>query len=344
MKWGYQMRSIIISIALLLAMASGTVLGLPLQGSNDNATVVIFGSSRMPVADENSTLEILKVDVGLMGAENASYELLDQNDLAYDPGLYRPLSSGKQTVYFLTEIDSLFKLINVTPEGSDPIYIKWWITPNASNDRIKVRYYGITDSSVNSDEQMLVLQVSVQNTANQSINVTPFNFTLFDQWGWNYRPTLGFDPETVAPGSGTDRLLLGFTALPPAFRPAALAYDYGTPEAMVIEFEKDYVPLSDELVYGAASAGNSAVNNASAQAKMAAAAPVAQMANQTAASVEKPPANNSAAAKISSIKDMVAASEARLAATRQGLNQTDKDAKDAAISTAALNNSTATIL
>ena len=151
-------------------------------------------------------------------------------------------------------------------------------------------------------------------------------------------------PETVAPGSGTDRLLLGFTALPPAFRPAALAYDYGTPEAMVIEFEKDYVPLSDELVYGAASASNSAVNNASAQAGMAAAAPVDQMANQTAASVEKPPANNSAAAKISSIKDMVAASEARLAATRQGLNQTDQDAKDAAISTAALNNSTATIL
>ena len=54
------MRSIIILIALLLAMASGTVLGLPLQGSNDNATVVIFGSSRMPVADENSTLEILE--------------------------------------------------------------------------------------------------------------------------------------------------------------------------------------------------------------------------------------------------------------------------------------------
>lgn len=338
------MRSIIISIALLLAMTSGTALGLPLQGSNDNATVVIFGFSRMPVEDENSTQEILKVDVGLMGADNASYELRDQNDLAYYPGLYRPLSSGKQTVYFLTEIDSLFKLINVTPEGSNPIYINWWITPNASNDKIKVRYYGITDSSVNSDEQMLVLQVSVQNMANQSIYVTPFNFTLFDQWGWNYRPTMGFDAQNVAPGSGTDKLLLGFTALPPVFRPAALAYDYGTPQAMVIEFERDYVPLSDELVYGAASASNSVVNNVSAQTEMAAAAPLAQMENQTAASVEKPPANNSAAAKISSIKDMVAASEARLAATRQGLNQTNQDDKDAAISTAALNNSTATIL
>ena len=66
------MRSIIILMALLLAMASGTALALPLEGSNENATVVIFGSGRTPVEDENVTLEILKVDVGLMGAENAS--------------------------------------------------------------------------------------------------------------------------------------------------------------------------------------------------------------------------------------------------------------------------------
>ncbi|HPM26311.1 MAG TPA: DUF4352 domain-containing protein, partial [Methanothrix sp.] len=267
------MRSIIILMALLLAMASGTALALPLEGSNENATVVIFGSSRTPVEDENVTLEILKVDVGLMGAENASYELVDQNDLVYTPGLYRSLSSGKQAVYFLTEWDSLFKLINVTPEGSDPIYINWWMTPNASNDRIKIRYYGITDSSINSDEQMLVLQVSVENIGDQSINVTPFNFTLFDQWGWPYQPTLGFDAETVAPSSGTDRLLLGFTGLSPVFRPAALAYDYGTPEGMVIEFEKDYVPLSDELVYGNASASHAAGNDTRAQGEVAAEAP-----------------------------------------------------------------------
>ena len=339
------MRSIIILMALLLAMASETALALPLEGSNENATVVIFGSSRTPVVDENVTLEILKVDVGLMGAENASYELVDQNNLVYTPGLYRALSSGKQAVYFLTEWDSLFKLINVTPEGSDPILINWWMTPNASNERIKIRYYGITDSSINSDEQMLVLQVSVENLGGQSIYLTPFNFTLFDQWGWPYQPTLGFDAETLAPSSGTDRLLLGFTGLSPVFRPAALAFDYGTPEEMVIDFENGYVPLSDELVYGNISASDATANDTSARTKVAPAAPAVQTANQTeeAAAAEQLPASE-ATAKISNIKQMVAASEARLAATREGLDQVNQDSNDTSLSAEALNNSTAALL
>jgi len=339
------MRSIIILMALLLAMASETALALPLEGSNENATVVIFGSSRTPVEDENVTLEILKVDVGLMGAENASYELVDQNNLVYTPGLYRALSSGKQAVYFLTEWDSLFKLINVTPEGSDPILINWWMTPNASNERIKIRYYGITDSSINSDEQMLVLQVSVENLGGQSIYLTPFNFTLFDQWGWPYQPTLGFDAETLAPSSGTDRLLLGFTGLSPVFRPAALAFDYGTPEEMVIDFENGYVPLSDELVYGNISASDATANDTSARTKVAPAAPAVQTANQTeeAPAAEQLPASE-ATAKISNIKQMVAASEARLAATREGLDQVNQDSNDTSLSAEALNNSTAALL
>ncbi|MBP7070781.1 MAG: hypothetical protein KBA97_06880 [Methanothrix sp.] len=339
------MRSIIILMALLLAMASETALALPLEGSNENATVVIFGSSRTPVEDENVTLEILKVDVGLMGAENASYELVDQNNLVYTPGLYRALSSGKQAVYFLTEWDSLFKLINVTTEGSDPILINWWMTPNASNERIKIRYYGITDSSINSDEQMLVLQVSVENLGGQSIYLTPFNFTLFDQWGWPYQPTLGFDAETLAPSSGTDRLLLGFTGLSPVFRPAALAFDYGTPEEMVIDFENGYVPLSDELVYGNISASDATANDTSARTEVAPAAPAVQTANQTeeAAAAEQPPASE-ATAKISNIKQMVAASEARLAATREGLDQVNQDSNDTSLSAEALNNSTAALL
>ena len=105
-------------MALLLALAIGTAKAALLQGSDANATVVLFGSTRMPVDDENSTQEILKVDVGLIGAENATYQLMDQNDVVYPAGLYKTLSSGKQTVYFLTEMDSLFKLMNVTPDGS----------------------------------------------------------------------------------------------------------------------------------------------------------------------------------------------------------------------------------
>ena len=87
----------LIVLALLLALAFGTAQAVPLQGSDGNATVVLFGATRTPLADENSTQEILKVDVGLIGAENATYELVDADDNIYQPGLYKPLSSGKQT-------------------------------------------------------------------------------------------------------------------------------------------------------------------------------------------------------------------------------------------------------
>lgn len=335
------MRTII--IALLLAIFLGTASALPLEGSNANSTVVIFGSSRMPVDDDNSTQEILKVDVGIMGADNASYQLVDQNDTIYLPGLYRQLSSGKQTIYFLTEKDSLFKLINATPDVGGPIYLNWWKTPNGSNDKMIIRYYGIVDSSVNSDEQMIVLQVRIQNNGAENLNVTPFNFTLFDQWGWPYKPTLGFDPESVAPGSATsDRVLLGFTGLSPISRPAALAYDYGAPGQIVIEFEKDNVPLSDEVVYGSAAAGVNATANATINATSPAAVEpaLAAPANQTEeAQTAAAPASESAGPDIGSIKDRLAASKARLEATRMGLDEMTPEVNDTAAAVAQ-NNST----
>ncbi|HUM80815.1 MAG TPA: hypothetical protein PLQ38_03470, partial [Methanothrix sp.] len=68
-------------------------------------------------------------------------------------------------------------------------------------------------------------------------------------------------------------------------------------------------------------------------------------ANQTeeAAAAEQPPASE-ATAKISNIKQMVAASEARLAATREGLDQVNQDSNDTSLSAEALNNSTAALL
>ena len=338
------MRSIIILMALLLAMASGIALALPLEGSNENATAVIFASSRVPVED-NDTLEILKVDVGLMGAENASYQLLDQDGLVYSAGRVESLSSGRQIVYFLSEMDRLFKLINVTPDGSDPIYIKWWMTPNASNDRLKLRYYGIVDNLIYSAKpQEIVIQVSVENIGSENINLTPFNFSLLDQWQWHYPPTeANFDPEIIGPGDGTDRLLLGFYNLSPVVRPAYLVYDLGAPDQIVIDLEKDYVSLSDELVYGNASASHAVGNDTSAQAEVAAAVPVSHSANQTEEAVapEQAPESQNESIKLSDLEEKIAASKARLNAKMGELDKMNQGANDTATSSMAVNNSTA---
>jgi len=311
---GYQMRLIV--IALLLALAFGSAQASPLHGSNGNATAVIFGASRTPLEVENATQEILKVDVGLIGAENATYQLVDDHNNIYQAGLYKPLSSEKQLIYFLVPIDSLFKLINVTPLGGVPIYINWWATPKATNENLIVRYYGITDWLINPDEQALVFQIRVQNNGTKNLTVSPENFTLLDQWFWPYRPALGFDQENIKPQEATsDRVLLGFTGVSLVSRPAALAYDYMTSNQIIIDFDKDYVPLSDEIVYGA-----NATKSAAPVEPLPAVAPPASDPTVPSVAVNSP-AKENATTKISSIKDKVAASQARLAATKESLDK-----------------------
>jgi len=286
-------------MALLLALVTGVCQASVLQGGDGNATVVLFGAYRMPnLADENGTTEILKADVGLMGTDNATYQLLDADNNWLEPYKYIPLSFGskavRQDIFFLIPSDSLFKLINVTPAGGKPIYFNWWATPKGSNDRVIVRYYGITDWQMSDYEQGIVVQVRVQNNCTENITVTPENFTLLDQWGWPYYPTAGFDAEVMAPGGAqSGRVLVGFTGVSLQSRPAALAYDYNTPDQIVIDFERDFVPLPDELVYGSAAA------NATAAAPPAAA---------------EEPASSSL-----SIKDKLAESRERLNATKQNL-------------------------
>jgi len=165
----------LIILALLLALAFGTAQAYPLQGSDGTATVTIFGSIRTPL---NETLEILKVDVGLMGTENATYKLVDANDSVYEPGLYKTLSSGRQLLYFLIPKDDLFKLITVTPLSRKSININWWARPKVGNENLIIRYYGITDWLTNPDEQGIVVQVTAQSNVTQSQFVSPENFTL----------------------------------------------------------------------------------------------------------------------------------------------------------------------
>ncbi|MCX6670133.1 MAG: hypothetical protein NTV25_10090 [Methanothrix sp.] len=321
----------LIVLALLLAQIFGTAHAYPLQGGDENGSVVLFGATRTPLEAENATLEILKLDVGLIGVENATYELVDSKDSVYQPGLYKTLQPDRQLVYFLIPQDDLFKLINVTFAGGKSFNINWWATPKGFNQDAVIRYYGITDWLINPDEQGIVLQLRVTNNGTKDLYIAPQNFTLLDQWGWAYRPTLGFDPEVVGPGKATgSRVKVGFTGVSLLSRPAALGYDYGTANQVIIDLEKDQGPLSNEVVYGSGAVQNvtSAAPAAatsimpSANQSQAASAPAEGQTNQTAASQIQ---GSNASSKISSLKEQIAASKARLAATKSSLNQSTKN-------------------
>ena len=318
----------LIVLVLLLAQIFGTAQAYPLQGGDENGSVVLFGATRTPLEAENATLEILKLDVGLIGAKNATYDLVDSKDSVYQPGLYKTLQPDRQLVYFLVPLDDLFKLVKVIPAGGEPFNINWWATPKGFNQDAVIRYYGITDWLINPDEQGIVLQLRVTNNGTKDLYVAPQNFTLLDQWGWAYRPTLGFDPEVVGPGKATgSRVKVGFTGVSLLSRPAALAYDYGTANPVIIDLEKDQGPLSNEVVYGsgavqnvtsAAPAAAAASIMPSANQSQAASAPVGGQTNQTAASQTQ---GSNASSKISSLKEQIAASKARLAANSESGGQ-----------------------
>ncbi len=287
--------------AFLLALAMGPAGAYPLQASDGNATVVLFGSIRMPY-ELNDSEEVLKVDTGLLNASNATYQMMDQYDAVYDPAMYKPLNEGRQLVYFVVPKDSLFKLITATPEGGRPININWWATPKAGNEFLLIRYYGITDWLINPDEQGIVVQVRGvrgQNNGTQDVVFSPENFVLLDQWGWPYSATAGFDTEVIATGNASqDRVLVGFSGISLQSRPVSLVYGYYTDSPIVIDFNNDYLQLTNEQVYGTAGAQN-----------VSAAQPAGQ--------AVQPIASN--------INSSVSSTKARLAAARERLKQQTKD-------------------
>jgi hypothetical protein len=109
-----------------------------------------------------------------------------------------------------------------------------------------IRYYGITDWSVSTNEQAFVIQLRMSNNGTTDILFNPESFTLLDQSGRIYIPTSGFEPIVVAPGRATDRVLIGFEGIPLTSWPAKLAFD----NQVIIDLEKDQGQLSDAQVYG----------------------------------------------------------------------------------------------
>ncbi|WP_273466840.1 hypothetical protein [Methanothrix sp.] len=102
-----------------------------------------------------------------------------------------------------------------------------------------------------------MVQVRGQNNGTQDVVFSPENFVLLDQWGWPYSATAGFDTEVIATGNASqDRVLVGFSGISLQSRPVSLVYGYYTDSPIVIDFNNDYLQLTNEQVYGTAGAQN----------------------------------------------------------------------------------------
>ncbi len=320
------LRYLALVFALMLAL--GLIQAYPLQGGDENVKAKLFGAVRIPIEDQNATEEILKLDVGFIGAENATYELVDDDNAVIRPSLYKSLQPGRQLLYFIIPKDDLFKLLKVTPTAGAPFNINWWATPKGTNGDAIVRYYGVTDWIWDSDQQAMVIELRVGNNGTAPFYIGPENFTLIDQWGWDYHPSVGFEPMMVEPQMATGRIKVGFSGISILSRPIGLAYDFLSPNQIIIDLERDAGPLSDAQAYGG-SAPQSVPAATAAAASTAATSTAATTAATTAPSTNtqaiSSPQNQSApaeqnqttAAKMLSLKDQINASRNRLAGKGQ---------------------------
>jgi hypothetical protein len=318
-----------LALVFAFALALGVSQAYPLQGGNENVKATLFGAVRIPLNDQNATEEILKLDIGLMGVENATYELVDDDNLAMQPSLYKNLQPGRQMLYFIIPKDDLFKLLKVTPAGGAPFNVNWWATPKGTDGDVLLRYYGITDWIWDSDQQAVVFELRIGNNGTTPFYIGPENFTLLDQWGWGYYPVVGFEPMVIEPQMATGRVKVGFSGLSILSRPSALAYDYTTPNQIIIDLEKDAGQLSDAQVYGgnasqsapAAAATGPTASTAASAVPSATMQTVSNSQNQSSSAAENQTnesqqngtaQNQTTSAKILSLKDQINASRERL--------------------------------
>lgn len=254
----------LLALILLIALILGLSQAIPLQGGSDAVKCTLFGLIKTPVSqDMNYTQADLQLDIGLLGSQNATYELVDSKDNIYKPIAYKSLQPGRTLLIFEVPETALFKLLKVTPKEGKPFNINWWKTPKGTKGDIIIRYYGVVDLVTQADQQAIAYEIKMANNGTAPLAVSPDNFTLLDQWGWPYYTTSGFTATEIPSKKAIDVNLV-FGGISPFSRPSVLAYDYGTDNQIIIDLDKDMVQLTDSQIYGTASSQTSQTQNAQA--------------------------------------------------------------------------------
>lgn len=268
----------LLAFALTALFALGVAQGYPLQGGNGATNCTIFGFIKGPL-DNSSQDSVLKVDVGITTPDNVTYQVMDDKDTLYtaDSTLSEQLQPGRSIQAFVVpKAVRVFKLFKAVPASGSPITINWWKTPKESNEDLVIRYYGVVDYDLSAERESYIYEIGLGNNGTKNIPVSPENFTLLDQNGWDYYTGYGFSPMVIEAGKAI-RVRLSFTDLSPLSIPRALVFDAFGRSPIAIDFRKDYGQLTDEMV------------GSSTDATQAASAPAAQITSQEAATPQMAP-------------------------------------------------------
>lgn len=247
-------------LLLLVAIASG----YPLQSSNGVINCTVFGTFKDPGFggySNSDSYSVLVVDACLTRINKsndktilADFSLTDGNDRVYKTASdnIKELQNGRRLIGFVVPKETIAKRLTIDlskdKEGGEQFFQSFPELVNASNEFVKLIYYGMLRSSTNSNKKTVELDVAVTNNNSKRLNLDARNFTLKDQWGWRYE-SQGYDSSTnrgmrsaALEPNATIRSGLVFVSLSPLSRPVELVYNYSDNASLSMNIDAEDGP------------------------------------------------------------------------------------------------------
>ncbi len=254
------MKAPIMAVIIML-MLLATALGYPLHGSNGVVDCTIFGAFKDPGSTANAIpgkYSILNVDLSLIRNNkssslpiSAAYSLTDGNDRIYQsmPDYTKEFQSGRRLIGFLVPTEAIAKSLTIDlssdHQGGQQFTIPFSELSNSSNGIVTLTYYGVLRSWTDSNKKTWEFDVGLSNNGTSSLFVSPKNFSLMDQWGWNYSSLdydsygrKGFWPINLEPNASTRSGLI-FEPLSPLSRPTELIYNYSNNSSLALNIDSE---------------------------------------------------------------------------------------------------------
>lgn len=261
-----------LALALFVFLLPVIAQDYPVQMSNGVINCTIFGSFKDPGftgTAYSDSYSVLVVDARLSRLNEsetepirASYSLTDGNDRIFQasPQNIKELQPGRRLIGFVVPRETIAKSLTLDlssdKNGGEQFSIRFPELVNVSNKDVALLYYGVLRSSINSNRKTIELDVAITNNGTKKLAIQANNFTLKDQWGWEYT-SREYDnyikkgmSETVLVQNETFRSNLIFNSVSPLSRPVELVYRYSNNSylTMNIDFEGGLVSARSEKV------------------------------------------------------------------------------------------------
>ncbi|HNY34825.1 MAG TPA: hypothetical protein PKK68_09240 [Methanothrix soehngenii] len=273
-----------LALALFVFLLPVIAQDYPVQMSNGVINCTIFGSFKDPGftgTAYSDSYSVLVVDARLSRLNEsetepirASYSLADGNDRIFQasPQNIKELQPGRRLIGFVVPKETIAKSLTVDlsadKNGGEQFSIRFPELVNVSNKDVALLYYGVLRSSINSNRKTIELDVAITNNGTKKLAIQANNFTLKDQWGWEYT-SREYDnnikkglSETVLVQNETLRSNLIFNSVSPLSRPVELVYRYSNSSylTMNIDSEGGLVSARQEKVSTDSAPADSASN------------------------------------------------------------------------------------